>query len=90
MSKASKEQINIFRRFSSISEESQYTINFLVDVPYVYKQKCNDNGVLQTQQGTNSHQCNSCHEFLLLSSVKPLRKILLKHSALFQKMVEIQ
>ena len=83
MSKASKEQIKIFRRFSSISEESQYTINFPIDVPQFYKQNCNDNGVLKPQHVTNSHQYNICHEFLLLSSVKPLRKILLKRSALF-------
>ena len=89
MSKYSLEQLNLFYRFAYISEERQYTMNFLGDVPQFYTQKCNENGVLQTRKGTNGHRCNICHEFLLSSSVKPLRKILLKRTAIFQKMVDI-
>ena len=65
-------------------------MKFIGDVPQFYIQKCDVNGVLWTQKRTNGHQCNSCHEFLFSSSVKPLQNILLKCSALFHKMVEIQ
>ena len=89
MSKASLEQLKLFRCFASISEESQYTMKFIGDVPQFYTRKYDDNGVLQSGKVTNGHRCNSFHEFLILSSVKTLRKIFLKRSALFQKMVEI-
>ena len=65
-------------------------MKFIGDVPQFYTQNCDDNGVLQTLKGTNGHRCNGYHEFLLSSSVKHLRKIFLKRSALFQNMVEIQ
>ena len=65
-------------------------MKFLGDVPQFYTQKCDDNSVLRTRKVNKGHQCNSFHEFLLSSSVKPLQKMLLKRSALFQKMVEIQ
>ena len=90
MSKDYQEQLKLFHRFASISEESQYRMKFIGDVPQFYTRKCNENGVLQTWKGTNGHQCNICHELLLLYSVKPLRRIFLKRSALFQNMVDIQ
>ena len=89
MSKASREQLNISSRFASISEDSIYTMKFLVGVLQFYTRKCDGNGVLWTRKRTNGHRCNICHEFLLSSSVKPLQKILLKRSTLFQNLVEI-
>ena len=65
-------------------------MDFLGDVSQIYTQKFNENGVLRTRKRTNGHQCNSCHEILLLSSVKTLQKILLERSAQFQKTVEIK
>ena len=87
MIKYSQEQLKLLRCFSCISEESQYTMKFIGDVPTFYTQMYIGNGVLRTQKGTNSHQYNICNEFFLLSSVKPLRNISMKHSAMFQKMV---
>ena len=65
-------------------------MKFLGGVPQFYTQKFDDNGVLQTRKVTNGNRCNICHEFFLFSSVKTLRKIFLKRSAMFQKMGEIQ
>ena len=65
-------------------------MKFLGNVPQFYTQKFDENGVLQIRKGTNGHRCNSCHDLLLSSSVKTSRKILLKRSALFQNMVDIQ
>ena len=57
---------------------------------HFYTLNCDENSVLRTRKGNCGHKCNSCNEFLLLSSVKPLRNILLKRSALFRKIVDIQ
>ena len=90
MSKDSLEKLKLFHFFASISEGIQYTIKFIGDVKQFYTRKYDDDGVLQTLKATNSRQCNSCHEFLLSSLAKPLRKIFPKCSALFQNIVEIQ
>ena len=90
MSKYYQEQLKLFHRFYSTSEQSKYTMKFLGDVPHFYTQKCDDNGVRQTRKVTNGRRCNSCCDFLLSSAVKPLRNIFMKRSALFQKMLQIQ
>ena len=65
-------------------------MKFLGYLPHFYTRKYNDNGVLRNRKGTDGHQCNRWHKFLLSSSFKPLRMIFLKPYSLFQKMVGIQ
>ena len=50
MSKDSLEQLKIFHRFASISEEIQYKMKFLGDVTNFYTQKYSDNDVLRTRK----------------------------------------